>query len=540
MQRYLLLLASAFCCAGIFYSFTGKKRTELLSFYRTDIIGCSYPVSLKFNELPPAKLMTGIGNSHLQITTTNKKAQQFFDQGLNHLHSFWDVEAYRAFKEVIRLDSNCAMGYWGLYNSISQVVPEMSADKKEAIRKAVEKSNNATAKEKMFIRAAELMSKEGKNAYIAEMEALIDAYPEEIEAKLFLAASLSAGVSTYAPDGRPRTGKVYGQMLLKNILVSNPNSSAANHYWIHAVENGPQPQLALESAAKIMQLAPNSGHMTHMPGHIYYRVGDYDKAYKTFTHSLGVDTQYMNAQKMGPTNHWNFTHNLDYLVATCAESGRYTEAVKWATKLAELPIEENRQMAGGLGYILFGAHTAMARLNIRFQYWDKATENITAQLNAYPVLPTLAKEYFNGMKFYTSGMSAIAKNDNTTAETNLAKLKDLLTSLSTKKAELGADWYFQYALKILRVNAKELEGLLFSNTGDFEKAVTTLKEAAIAEKEIGYWEPPHYSRPVYESLAQVYTKARKHNEAIEAYKQALKLRPKSKLIMNEINKLKRN
>ncbi len=538
MQRYLLLLISAIFCACIFYSFTGKKRTEELSFRRTDIIACGYPVSLKFDELPPPVLMNGIGNSKLQITTANKKAQQFFNQGINHLHGFWDVEAFRAFKEVIRLDSNCAMGYWGLYNSISQVAPEMAEAKKEAIRKAVEKSNDATAKEKMFIRAAELMQKDGKNAYIAEMEALIDAYPDEVEAKLFLAASISAGVSTYGPDGRPKTGKVYGQMLLKNVLATHPNSSAANHYWIHAVENGPQPQLALESAARIMKLAPNSGHMTHMPGHIYYRVGDYDNAYKTFTHSLAVDTLYMNAQNMGPTNHWNFTHNLDYLVAACAESGRYTEAVKWATKLTELPIEENRQMAGGLGYILFGAHTAMARLNIRFQYWDKATENITTQLNAYPAIPTLAKEYFNGIKYYVSGMCGISKNDNATAEVNLTKLKELLTTLSTKKTELGADWYFRYALKILEVNAKELEGLLLSNKGDFEKAVTSLKAAAIAEKEIGYWEPPHYSRPVYESLAQVYTKAGKTEEGINAYEQALKLRPKSKLITDELNRLK--
>jgi len=59
--------------------------------------------------LPPPKFRTGIGNSHLAVTTQNKEAQRWFDQGLNHLHGFWHLEAYRAFKEVIKLDPNCAM-----------------------------------------------------------------------------------------------------------------------------------------------------------------------------------------------------------------------------------------------------------------------------------------------------------------------------------------------------------------------------------------------------------------------------------------------
>ena len=42
----------------------------------------------------------------------------WFDQGLNLLHDFWDYESARAFEQAVRVDPNCAMCYWGLYNAL--------------------------------------------------------------------------------------------------------------------------------------------------------------------------------------------------------------------------------------------------------------------------------------------------------------------------------------------------------------------------------------------------------------------------------------
>lgn len=53
--------------------------------------------------LPNPKLMHNIGNGHLTISTKNEDAQVWFDQGLNHPHGFWYLEAYCAFSEVIML-----------------------------------------------------------------------------------------------------------------------------------------------------------------------------------------------------------------------------------------------------------------------------------------------------------------------------------------------------------------------------------------------------------------------------------------------------
>ena len=67
-------------------------------------------------KLPPPQKLTGIGNSHIRITA-KPEAQIWFDQGLNLLHDFWDYESARAFQQSIRVDPQCAMCYWGMYQA---------------------------------------------------------------------------------------------------------------------------------------------------------------------------------------------------------------------------------------------------------------------------------------------------------------------------------------------------------------------------------------------------------------------------------------
>ncbi len=64
-------------------------------------------------------------------------------------------------------------------------------------------------------------------------------------------------------------------------------------YWIHAVEASPKPDQALQSADILGRLAPTSGHMVHVPGHIFYRTGDYARAEQSFAASMEADERYM-------------------------------------------------------------------------------------------------------------------------------------------------------------------------------------------------------------------------------------------------------
>jgi tetratricopeptide (TPR) repeat protein len=388
-------------------------------------------------------------------------------------------------------------------------------------------SAKAGEREQAYIRAAMLLRDKGRAAYIGEMEALIDRYPDEIEAQLFLARFLSAAPSTYAPDGRPREGKVYGQMILQNLLKTHPDHAAAHHYWIHAVENGPHPERALASAIKLPQLAPRSGHMMHMPGHIHYRMGEYGKARESFLAALRVDEDYMKAQNIAPVNNWNYTHNLDYLVGNCAEDGRYAEGLKWAAILQDIDLQQDRLKASGLSYIIYGGYTAAARLHIRYGFWNEATKSLTQSLNAHELKSSLARGYLNGLLHFAQGMEAIEKNKPAAAESHLKALDDLIQQLAGEKVQWGSDWYSGYGKKNLEVSALELRGALLNLQERQTEAIQLLQEGAQKEKELGYWEPPHYSRPVLESLAQIYLQAKKWEEARETYRQILRLRPNS-------------
>ena len=479
--------------------------------------------------LPAPPLMKNIGSSEIKITTKSETAQRYFNQGLNLLHAFWDVEAYRAFREAAKSDENCAMAYWGIYNALGQNSQEMSEERNAALKKAIELLPTVSDHEKYYLRAIQSLAEPGKGraAWIGEMEALIDKYPNDVEAKLLLANSLSTPAGSYLPDGRPREGKIYGQTILRNLLATHPNHIAVHHYWIHAVENGLRPEEALPSCQKLEKIAPNSGHLLHMPGHIYYRLGQYEKARKSFLASLEFDRKYMREQKIHPINNWNYTHNLDYLVANSAEEGRYKEAAGYAKMLAAVPSDDKRLKATGLGYLLYGGYTALTRLQMRFGLWDEAVKDVRSSLNDNQNPPTLSEKYQTGILNYLKGMSAVEKGNAEEAEKNAQELEKIITELSTQKVQQASDWYFGYASKVLAVHLLDLRGSVLSVEGKHDEAFKLLNEAIEKEKNLGYWEPPHYTRPVLESLGEALTRAGKYKEAESAFERVLKARPNS-------------
>jgi ketosteroid isomerase-like protein len=99
--------------------------------------GEAYAPALDVSSLPAPPLMSGIGTAQIKITTKSELAQKYFNQGLNLLHALWDVEAYRAFREAVRNDENCAMCYWGIYNALGQNSQEMSAERTAVLKKAI-------------------------------------------------------------------------------------------------------------------------------------------------------------------------------------------------------------------------------------------------------------------------------------------------------------------------------------------------------------------------------------------------------------------
>ncbi|MGH9446556.1 MAG: hypothetical protein ACRD3O_12625, partial [Terriglobia bacterium] len=484
-----------------------------------------------WNQLPPPPLMRGIGDATLKITTRSPAAQSYFNQGLRLLHCFWYFEAYRAFREAARLDPSAPMAYWGIAESLSNF-PAMQDEAAVAIQKAESLMNLASDHERYYIRAAadltETPGNAGRDGYVREMQALIEKYPGDLNAPAFLAFFVMSG---YEPDGRPTPGEVYAQTLLRRILRLDPGNVAANHYWIHAVEDGPAPQEGLKSVQLLLRVAPNSGHLVHMAGHIYFRLGDYEKARQYFLQSMRVDERYMAREHIPPDDDADYEHNLSYLVAACAEAGRYREALRWAEKLDKLAASP-AWGASALNYEIPVGSTLM-RLHLRFADWQAAAHDpIDFGVDPAEFNPP-ARDYQNAWHAYARGMAALERDPTKLsleqARAEAGRLLDMMRGLSVYASrETGpASFWTGGAVHLLDVASTELDGNLKAAQGEETEGFRLLTAATQKERDLGYTEPPYYARPVEETLGDVYLKAHDWSLARQVFGQELRIRPQS-------------
>ena len=219
---------------------------------------CAPPPSSLAPTLP-AKILPGMGAVHLAITTSNPEAQQFFDQGVAQMHSFWAREAERSFLQAAALDPAAPMPHWGIAMVAAgdwrprfqidtlgaffgkQVAPATSRARLAA-KQAVELSQvpgKATDLEKMYVAAVVARrdpdAKDPEEAFVQGMRALLAAHPGEVEAQLDLALMIMRGFTL--PDKKPAApGSTEAVAILRGLLAKTPEHPGLHHYIIHGFE----------------------------------------------------------------------------------------------------------------------------------------------------------------------------------------------------------------------------------------------------------------------------------------------------------------
>jgi tetratricopeptide (TPR) repeat protein len=503
-------------------------------------------------KLPPPLKMTGFGNSSLAITTSSEEGRMWFTQGLNLLHDFWDYESARAFEQSIRVDPNCAMCYWGLYKA--EVFRGNSDEYAAAALKQAEKlAKHTTPAEKLYIKAAKEEFKlsqaakntaakpHGKTRTVAGeatphvdsketrvLRKLVAHNPGDPQAKIFLAESVLDG---FTRDGKPKPGTAEAQTILAAIIAAHPDDSAANHYWIHAQEPGVHPEAALESARKLGALAPASGHMVHMPGHIFYRTGDYESARASFENSAKVDETYMRTQNVAVGDDWNYVHNMMYLIADLLESGRLQEATDFSGKL--------NTARGNALTTLYRQSTrdGMTRLDpllpvaLRSADWARATQLLEAshpppELKNLTSLRSNLLDYTRGMAALTAGDTASAAAFSQSLDADVA-VKPVDPPMSMPGMRVSKDVLAVPVHSFLDVAALELHAAVLMQQGKTADADAAFVKATDAERALGYREPPYYIRPVNETHGDALMRAKRYADARKAYQAALEERPNS-------------
>jgi tetratricopeptide (TPR) repeat protein len=505
--------------------------------------------------------MTGIGNSHIAIKAS-PEAQAWFDQGLTLMHDFWDYESQKAFEQSIRVDPECAMCWWGLAQGEGFREGDNKVYGARALAQAVRLKNHADSAGKLYIEAAQAYSvaKEGDKAQETEIwRKLVKKYPGDIEARIFLAEAVRDG---YDDNGEPKAGQKEAISILEGVMRDAPNDSAANHYWIHAIEPGNHPELALKSAALLASLAPASGHMVHMPGHIFYRVGNYAEAEHWFSASMTADEKYMREQHVSVDDDWNYVHNMMYAIANLMEQGKLAEANSLSDRLAGA----RGQLSATL--YIWSARDQMARIAnrlpvaLRTADWGSVL-TMLGQANLDEDRKTTNLRFLAAeLSDFATGMKALDDNDVMTAQAasdrmdaGLWRLQHELDSSSkdNAKPKAGAnpdaatsanpatdskkdqppttpilpDANAGPLLKSLTVASLELQAGILAAKGKLEPAKKLYASARLEEKKLGYHEPPFYIRPVGENEAAALILAKDYAGAKAAYEAALAERPNS-------------
>jgi tetratricopeptide (TPR) repeat protein len=425
------------------------------------------------------------------------------------------------------------------------------------VRDVLVGSCHGSGTDKLYIEAAAAESDakdDGKSREIELLRKLVKKAPNDMEARIFLADAVGDG---YDDAGEPKAGQKERIAILEEVMRQSPNDSAANHYWIHAIEPGNHPERALKSAELLASLAPTSGHMVHMPGHIFYRVGNYPEAEHWFAASTTADELYMREQHVGPDDDWNYVHNMMYAIANLMEQGKLEEANALSDRLAGA----RGQLSATL--YIWSARDQMARLSrrlpvaLRVGDWDAVTTMLsqvtladgekTANLR---FLATELLDFANGMKALQVNDAAAAqaasdrmdaglwrldqKQMDSASDAAKARMDQMMKEMGKDKKKdeppmvpIAPDANSGPLMQCLTIQSLELRAGLLAQQGKLEEAKKLYASAAKQEKALGYHEPPFYIRPVGETEAAALIKAKDYAGAKTAYEAALKERPNS-------------
>jgi tetratricopeptide (TPR) repeat protein len=475
------------------------------------------------NASGAAPLLSGLGHLHHAVTTSNPEAQRYFDQGLTLIYAFNHDEAARSFRYAAVIDPKCALAYWGVALAVGPNYndPDIDLSREkaavEAIQKALAVADKTTENEQGYIRAlAKRYSTDPKADrkqlgldYKQAMGELMRRFPDDLDAAVIYAESAMDlhPWQLWKPDGQPAEGTLEIVDVLRAVLVRAPDHIGANHYYIHATEASPNPELAAQSAERLKTLAPAAGHLVHMPAHTYIRVGDYHAASVANEKAAAADEEYLkkyNVTGMYPVMY--YSHNLHFLAVTSSMEGNFSTAHGAAEKLVAgmQPYLKENPMAEW--FVPTRTHVL-----VRFRRWAEIEKLPEPEKDLH-----LAHAFWlfaRGMAFSATRVPEKAYAD------RLALISE--TQAIPAETPLG----FNPAHQVLDIAVLMLDASIARSGHDYKLAAELLNRAAQAEDVLNYDEPPDWYLPPRESLGGLLFIDGRYAEAETVFRAELKAHP---------------
>lgn len=476
-------------------------------------------------DSPAVRLMSGLGEVYHPVSTKNDEAQQFFDQGLKLVYGFNHDEARRSFQRAAELDPKLAMAWWGValtlgpnYNLPVDAQSEKAAY--QAVQRALALKENASEHERAYIDALVTRYSDDPKAdlhaldvaYKKAMGKLAARYPDDLDAATLYAESMMDlnPWKLWSADGKPAEGTEEIVATLESVLKRDPNHLAANHYYIHAIEASPNPERALPSAARLERLAPAAGHLSHMPAHIYARMGDHDSSAQCNMVAAAADKKYIAETKAeGVYPLMYYSHNLHFLAYANCMRGNFEGAKDAAARLVthvEPGVKEMPMLEGFLP-------TPMIVL-FAFERWDDLAKLPAPEPSLK--ITTAIWHSLRGIALASLGKTAEAEKDQ-------KAFRDLA-------AEIPPDTMFDQLNTtgaVFKIPEHLLGASIALSRSDKEGAVDLLKQAVAAEDALSYSEPPTWYPPVRPILGRALLDAKDVAGAEKVFRADLERNPRN-------------
>ena len=466
----------------------------------------------------------GTGPHRRTITTGSKDAQAWFDQGLVFAYSFNHDEAVRSFTAAAEADPRAPMAWWGIalahgpHINNPVVPPAREQAACDAVKQALALKAGASQVEAALIDALAKRyvspptpDRAARDAAYADaMRAVWKAYPKDADVGALCAEALMDlhPWDLWKHDGtaQPWTGEILG--VLEAVQKLEPDHPGALHFYIHAVEAGPDPRRALAAANRLRVLVPASGHMLHMPSHIDVLLGQWQEAIDSNERAIESDLAYRKVRPHQDFHHVYMAHNNQMLAFAGMMDGRSQLAIESAREVAPgVPDDYARSQTATIEPYFAILYDAL----VRFGKWD--------EILAEPAPPDYL-HVTNAFWRFARGAAFAAKGQVKEAEAEAGKLREIAAKIPPDRMLA-----INPAKNVLAIAGHVLDGEIAYRKGEVDKAVGQLKQAIALEDELVYMEPPEWPLPVRHTLGAILLDAGKIPEAEAAYREDLEQWP---------------
>ena len=487
-----------------------------------------------------------LGSHSRAISTGSAETQRWFDLGLNWCFAFNKAEGVKCFRKALEFDPECVMAHWGIAYGSGPFYNMTWRDHSE------EEANTATRIAYEHIQLARGLAHRGNDLenrlvetlacrvqkphcvppqefdrwdddYAADLRSVYHEHRDDhdvvalfVEALMMRTPRRLWDVKTGLPAKNSdviealevceRAIDAAGQRGLKN-------HPAIVHLHIHLLEMSNEPERAAGSAVALAPMCPDSGHMNHMPGHVYVLCGEYQKAMAASAKAIAANDRYLAYAGALTPYTTACAHDLLLMMHAAMFMGRYEDFIAAANKLRGMLTKEVLSVKGRPRFAtsLEGYYSMTLHVMVRFGRWQ---DIIDSPLPDDPELYLVS----TAMSHYAKGVAHASLKQFEESERERGLFRESLKRIPPQRKVFN-----NTALSILAVGEKMLDGELEYHKGNHERAFAHLREAVHRDDNLEYIEPWAWMHPPRHALAALLAEQGHYIEAEEVCRDDLGL-----------------